>query len=166
MPVLRLCARHRTLSPGRCPICADERKARGRIHTDRANRGFRRAILERDGYVCRWCGNFGDTLDYVRALVDGGNPFDETNGVCACRSCNSRRGGRFQTGGISGAESLWAGILHGRGGRRPHDVLPWMVCGAEGGGRVRIKGNDAQTDTMPLRCEKNCSQKQKRIGND
>ena len=92
MPVLRYCSRHRSTSQGRCPQCASERTARQRIHTDRRNRWFRLAILERDQYVCHWCGKRADTHDYLVALVDGGAALDHTNAVAACRPCNSRRG--------------------------------------------------------------------------
>jgi 5-methylcytosine-specific restriction endonuclease McrA len=91
-PVLRYCHRHRAFSPGRCLQCVSDRYERKRIHTDRRGRAFRLSILERDAYTCHWCAQYGDTLDYVTALVDGGTPLDPSNAVAACRSCNSRRG--------------------------------------------------------------------------
>jgi 5-methylcytosine-specific restriction endonuclease McrA len=93
-PILRVCHRHRTLfAAGECcRECETGRYERKRAHTDRKHRGFRLAILERDGWRCHWCGGYGDTLDYVVALVDGGAAHDELNAVAACRSCNSRRG--------------------------------------------------------------------------
>jgi 5-methylcytosine-specific restriction endonuclease McrA len=75
-----------------------EKRARQRIHTDRRNRPFRLATLERDGYVCHRCGKHGNTLDYVVPLVLGGRALDETNAVCACKSCNSRRGAEITNG--------------------------------------------------------------------
>ena len=40
MPVLRLCARHRTLSEGRCPQCVSDRYERRRVHVCAAGRSF------------------------------------------------------------------------------------------------------------------------------
>jgi len=91
-PVLRLCSRHRTLSPGRCPQCVSDRKERRRVHVSAAGKKFRAAILERDNFTCAWCGEPAGTIDYVRALVDGGEALDETNAVASCHRCNYRRG--------------------------------------------------------------------------
>lgn len=98
--VRRRCLRHGTLSVGRCPACQDERARRRSpgyaervaLHSDALARRLRRAVLERDGYVCRWCGGEADTIDYVVALGAGGERTPE-NAVAACRRCNSRRGG-------------------------------------------------------------------------
>jgi hypothetical protein len=37
-----------------------------------AGKKFQRAILERDGFVCHWCGGEASSVDYLRALVEGG----------------------------------------------------------------------------------------------
>jgi len=103
-PVLKMCARHRTLSSGRCSICAQEKKARGEVHTHQRGRNFRLQILARDNYECAWklpgCKLRADTIDYIRALVNGGTAYDETNAVAACRSCNSKRGAAISNGGM------------------------------------------------------------------
>jgi hypothetical protein len=99
MPVLRLCARHRTLSEGRCPQCVADRSARRRLHVSAEAKKFRAGILQRDGYVCHWCGGEATSVDYLRALIDGGEPFDEANAVAACLRCNSRRGAEITNGG-------------------------------------------------------------------
>jgi hypothetical protein len=52
MPIQRLCARHRTLSVGRCPQCVSDRHERRRVHVSAKGKKFRAAILERDAYVC------------------------------------------------------------------------------------------------------------------
>jgi len=72
-PVVRLCARHRTLSHGRCPQCVSDRYERRRLHVSAEGKRFRLAILERDAFVCHWCGGEAGSVDYLRALVDGGN---------------------------------------------------------------------------------------------
>ena len=74
IPVLRLCARHRTLSEGRCPQCVSDRSARRRLHVSADAKKFRAGILQRDGYVCHWCGGEATSVDYLRALIDGGEP--------------------------------------------------------------------------------------------
>ena len=101
MPVLRLCARHRTLSPGRCPQCLADRQERRRVHVSAKGKKFRQAILERDGYVCHHCGGKAESVDYLRALVDGGQALDETNAVASCLRCNFRRGAEITNRGGS-----------------------------------------------------------------
>ena len=61
----------------------------------RAWRRLRKQVLLRDGWRCRWCGGPADTADHVVALADGGAPFDPSNLVAACRSCNGRRGAQL-----------------------------------------------------------------------
>jgi hypothetical protein len=128
MPVLRLCARHRTLSPGRCPQCVSDRHERRRVHVSAKGKRFRRVILERDGFVCHWCGGEATSVDYLRALIDGGAPFDESNALAACLRCNSRRGaeitnrGGFSGGGISRALLLPLLLLQWGRLRETHDV--------------------------------------------
>jgi hypothetical protein len=101
MAVQRLCARHRTLSVGRCPQCLADRKERRRVHVSAAGKTFRVAILERDGYVCRWCGGEATSVDYLRALVDGGEALVESNAVASCLRCNFRRGAEITNRGGS-----------------------------------------------------------------
>jgi hypothetical protein len=102
MPVLRLCARHRTLSQGRCPQCAADRHERRRVHVSAKGKKFRLTILERDGFVCHWCGGEASSVDYLRALVDGGEALDESNAVASCLTCNFRRGAAITNRGSFG----------------------------------------------------------------
>ena len=99
MPVLRLCARHRTLSEGRCPQCIADRHERRRVHVSAKGKRFRAAILERDGYVCAYCGGAADQVDYRVAIVLGGQPFDPENATAACGTCNARRGSQISNYG-------------------------------------------------------------------
>jgi hypothetical protein len=101
VPVQRLCARHRTLSVGRCPQCVSDRHERRRVHVSAKGKKFRAAILERDAYVCHWCGGEAESVDYLRALVDGGEALDESNAVASCLRCNFRRGAEITNGGRS-----------------------------------------------------------------
>jgi 5-methylcytosine-specific restriction endonuclease McrA len=61
----------------------------------------RRAVLERDGHACVYCGARADTIDHVRPRSRGG-PHVWTNVVAACARCNHRKGDRLL------AEMGWA----------------------------------------------------------
>lgn len=51
-------------------------------------------VMTRDGGMCRYCGRQdATTVDHVRPRCQGGSD-DADNLVMACRSCNSRKGGR------------------------------------------------------------------------
>jgi 5-methylcytosine-specific restriction endonuclease McrA len=52
-----------------------------------------RAVLERDGYVCRYCGGPAKTADHVIPKALGGTD-DMSNLVAACRRHNSAKGAR------------------------------------------------------------------------
>ena len=54
-------------------------------------------LFRRDGYMCMYCGSesaeHGLTRDHVRPLSHGGHDV-WSNVVSACKSCNTRKGGR------------------------------------------------------------------------
>ena len=52
---------------------------------------LRPAVLERDGYVCPYCGRPADTVDHVIPVALGGTDTLD-NLVAACKRCNSRKG--------------------------------------------------------------------------
>ncbi|MGL4998014.1 MAG: HNH endonuclease [Cetobacterium sp.] len=53
----------------------------------------KRNILERDKYICAYCGNHADTVDHINPRCLGGvSSWD--NVVAACFKCNSKKGGR------------------------------------------------------------------------
>ncbi len=54
----------------------------------------RRAVLERDGHACVYCGTRADTIDHVRPRSRGGLHV-WTNVVAACARCNHRKGDRL-----------------------------------------------------------------------
>jgi 5-methylcytosine-specific restriction endonuclease McrA len=62
---------------------------------DGAWRRARRAVLDRDGHVCRWCGAPATTVDHVRALAEGGDRLELDNLVASCGPCNYGRGARL-----------------------------------------------------------------------
>lgn len=54
----------------------------------------RRAVLDRDGHLCVYCGTRADTIDHVRPRSRGGEHV-WTNVVAACARCNHRKGDRL-----------------------------------------------------------------------
>lgn len=54
-------------------------------------RRLRAAVLQRDQYVCHWCGGRATTADHVVPLVAGGARLDPDNVVAACARCNFGR---------------------------------------------------------------------------
>jgi 5-methylcytosine-specific restriction enzyme A len=98
---------------GRCPDCrrAHQRR-RDAARGTAAQRGYdsdwrkvRAAVLNRDGWVCHYCGAPAITVDHVVPLARGGARLDPHNLVACCRSCNARRGGAARRG------ASWARLL-------------------------------------------------------
>lgn len=52
---------------------------------------LRNAVLERDGYICRYCGGRANTADHIVPVSRGGVEA-EGNLVAACVRCNSAKG--------------------------------------------------------------------------
>jgi len=51
---------------------------------------LRKRVLERDGYVCAYCGREATEADHVVAKARGGKDAME-NLVAACKDCNGRK---------------------------------------------------------------------------
>ncbi|WP_240633282.1 HNH endonuclease [Paenibacillus montanisoli] len=62
----------------------------GLIHKLYTKSDFRLLVLQRDDYVCRYCGKFGDTIDHVLPKSKGGLS-SPANCVCACSACNLKK---------------------------------------------------------------------------
>lgn len=62
----------------------------GMIHKLYTKSDFRLLILQRDDYICRYCGKFGDTIDHVMPKSKGGLS-SPANCVCACSECNLKK---------------------------------------------------------------------------
>jgi 5-methylcytosine-specific restriction endonuclease McrA len=79
----------------RCDECTTEHERRRGSSVargyDHEYRKVRAEVLERDGWMCHWCGEPANTVDHVVPLAQGGARLDEDNLVAACRSCNSGR---------------------------------------------------------------------------
>lgn len=58
-----------------------------------SNKEFRRLILMRDNYTCRYCGQYGDTIDHLLPRAKGGHT-TPANCVCACNECNQSKADR------------------------------------------------------------------------
>jgi 5-methylcytosine-specific restriction endonuclease McrA len=53
-------------------------------------------ILERDGYLCAYCGDYGDTVDHIQPIASGGSN-DDANLVACCSFCNGSKGAKSLT---------------------------------------------------------------------
>lgn len=61
------------------------------IHHFYNKRSLRKFILERDQYICHYCGRYGDTMDHKIPKSKGGLD-TPANCVCACLKCNRKKG--------------------------------------------------------------------------
>jgi len=56
---------------------------------------LRITILDRDGWQCAVCNGPAQTVDHIVPRVKGGDMWSPDNLQSMCKSCNSRKGGRF-----------------------------------------------------------------------
>lgn len=54
---------------------------------------IRLVILERDSFLCRYCGDPANSVDHVTPKSRGGTE-DHGNLVASCKTCNSKKNGR------------------------------------------------------------------------
>lgn len=69
---------------------------RSDLTTDRWKK-LRQEIIVRDGTICTYCKQDcqdDPTVDHIKAVSNGGDPFDPSNLTVACRSCNSAKGNK------------------------------------------------------------------------
>ena len=92
----------RGASRARCDECDRKRqRQRDQRRGSASQRGYgegwrtaRAEVLDRDGWLCRYCGQPANSVDHVVPLAEGGARLDPTNLVACCLRCNSKRGGR------------------------------------------------------------------------
>lgn len=69
-----------------------------RLHTT-GWRTLRLLVLARDGWLCQirgvGCSTQATAVDHIVEPLDGGSFADPANLRASCRTCNSRKGGRF-----------------------------------------------------------------------
>jgi 5-methylcytosine-specific restriction endonuclease McrA len=53
-------------------------------------RKIRMTILQRDGFICAYCGQQADTVDHITPLAKGGTN-DPDNLTAACNRCNATK---------------------------------------------------------------------------
>lgn len=66
---------------------------------------IRKAVLERDGYVCAYCGREATTADHVIPKASGGMDTMD-NLVAACLECNGRKRDQLVSR-VSGFNPRW-----------------------------------------------------------
>ena len=58
---------------------------------------FRLTILDKDGFQCCQCGRWGNQVDHINRLADGGPMFDPANVQVLCVSCHVAKTRRENT---------------------------------------------------------------------
>ena len=64
-----------------------------RLRCKKMSRKLRKSILERDAYICQYCGGKAEHVDHVVPRCYGGSN-NKSNLVAACQECNQRKSGR------------------------------------------------------------------------
>ena len=62
----------------------------------RSYRKRRVVILNRDGWICYYCGGDATQADHVIPISKGGDPMSLENMVASCKRCNVSKGNRSQ----------------------------------------------------------------------
>ena len=62
----------------------------------RAYRKRRLQVLNRDGWICFYCGDDATQADHVIPISRGGDPMDLDGMVASCKRCNVSKGNRSQ----------------------------------------------------------------------
>jgi hypothetical protein len=106
------------------------------------NSSLRYTILERDGFVCRYCGHADEkhlTIDHVIPTSRGGHPSKKANLVSACFKCNQRKAN--QTPEEAGMPILADGFKYTPPGKLDDgvEVVNVLVVVNQGYGRKRRK---------------------------
>lgn len=70
---------------------------------------LRKAVLERDGYICQHCGAEATDADHLIPKAMGGTDVME-NLVASCKPCNSKRGAKLLVRS-AGVNARWLDAL-------------------------------------------------------
>lgn len=83
---------------GRCEQHASQRAAEAKARTKGVKyyntkrwKSLRRFVLRRDRYTCQECRRFGNEVDHIVPIVQGGEIWSEDNLQVLCKSCHSRK---------------------------------------------------------------------------
>lgn len=57
-------------------------------------KAVRLKVLQRDGYICAYCGQDANSVDHIVPRKVGGDVFDMDNLVASCKRCNSKKGAK------------------------------------------------------------------------
>lgn len=109
MPILETCVHCGRIVArrfdGLCDVCSaspvgaarraarrtPRKRASDRLYSSWAWRRLRLVVLDRDGHVCRWCGDVATEADHVVPRALGGADLDINNLVASCKQCNAGR---------------------------------------------------------------------------
>jgi 5-methylcytosine-specific restriction endonuclease McrA len=69
---------------------------KGDPRNTRAYKARRLAVLNRDGWVCYYCGGDATQADHVIPISKQGDPMDLDNMVACCKRCNVVKGNKSQ----------------------------------------------------------------------
>ena len=69
---------------------------KGDPRNTRAYKARRLAVLNRDGWVCYYCGGDATQADHVIPISKQGDAMDLDNMVACCKRCNVSKGNRSQ----------------------------------------------------------------------
>jgi HNH endonuclease len=143
------------LKRGRCPSCLGlYYRERGTTRARGYGGAWKRlsaAVLNRDNYVCRYCGGRATTADHVVPKSKGGSDA-MSNLVAACRSCNSGKRDRSPrvSSGVSDFRSFQRKLrdpvfLREHGG----DPSPRFSRNTLGGWRSSVDGSHEPRGAAP-----------------
>jgi 5-methylcytosine-specific restriction endonuclease McrA len=78
--------------------CAEHDRTRrspsSKVTSTAAWKRVRIQVLDRDKWLCVYCGRPANTVDHVDPVIRGGDSLDPANLVAACGSCNYSKGAK------------------------------------------------------------------------
>ena len=76
---------------------------------------IRRRVLDRDGWRCAACGDYGNEVDHIVPLERAGAAYDETNLQALCRRCHIGKTRREagEAGRTTPGRDAWQSLVEG-----------------------------------------------------